>query len=67
MSLESTSSRCEQIAQQLMIHKRHIPPQEIIDKVNAVTRESLIEAAQRVIATPSTFTTIGPGKELQWG
>lgn len=66
MSLESTSSRCEQLAQQMMIYKRHVPPQEIIEKVNAVTRENLIDVAQRLISKSPTFVSIGPGKGRQW-
>lgn len=66
MSLESTSGRCEQLAQQMMIYKRHIPPHEIIEKINAVTQEDIIRATHKVMATPSTFTAVGPGKEITW-
>lgn len=66
MSLESTSSRCEQLAQQMMIYKHHVPPQEIIEKVNAVTRENLIDVAQRLTLKKPTFVSIGPGKEIRW-
>ena len=66
MSLESTSNRCEQLAQQMMIYNRHIPPQEIIDKVNAVTRENLIDVAERLTMKEATFVGIGPGKEIRW-
>ncbi len=66
MGLESTSARCEQLAQQMMIYKRHIAPQEIIDKVNAVTREDLIEVGDRLIKNTPTFAALGPGKEIKW-
>jgi len=66
MSLESTSNRCEQLAQQMLIYKRPVPPQEIIEKVNAVTRENVIDVAQRLISKVPTFVSIGPGKERQW-
>lgn len=66
MSLESTSSRCEQLAQQMMIYRRPIPPQEIIEKVNAVTHKTLIDVAQRLITNETTFTAIGPGQEMRW-
>jgi predicted Zn-dependent peptidase len=66
MSLENTSARCEQLAQQMMIYKRHIPPQEIIEKINAVTRDDIIRAANKVMATPPTFATLGPGGEITW-
>ncbi|MBX9620926.1 MAG: insulinase family protein [Alphaproteobacteria bacterium] len=66
MSLESTSNRCEQLAQQMMIYKRHVSPQELIEEVNAVTRENLIDVAQRLTSKVPTFVSIGPGKERRW-
>ncbi len=66
MALESTSARCEQLAQQLMIYKRHIPPYEIIEKVNAVTRKDIIEATERLLSKTPTFTALGPGEEIKW-
>jgi len=66
MSLESTSGRCEQLAQQMMIYKRHIPPQEIIEKINAVTRDDIIKATSKVMTTPTTFAALGPGGEITW-
>lgn len=66
MSLESTSGRCEQLAQQMMIYKRYIPPQEIIEKINAVTRDDIIKATRKVMTTPTTFAALGPGGEITW-
>lgn len=66
MSLESTSARCEQLAQQMMIYKRHLPPQEIIDKVNAVTREDIIRALSNLMGKTPTFAAMGPGQEIKW-
>lgn len=66
MSLESTSARCEQLAQQLMIYKRHIPPQEIIDRVNAVNRDDILRALSNLLEKKPTFAALGPGKEIRW-
>ncbi len=66
MALESTSARCEQLAQQMMIYKRPISPQEVIEKVNAVTREDILQALSRLMQKKPTFTAIGPGKEMRW-
>jgi len=66
MALENTSSRCEQLAQQMMIYKRHVPPQEIIEKVNEVSREDLLAAAERLMSKTPTFAALGPGKEIRW-
>jgi predicted Zn-dependent peptidase len=50
MSLESTSARCEKLARQLMIYGRSIPPQEVIEKINAVTQEHLVDVASKLIS-----------------
>jgi len=66
MGLERTASRCEKLAQHMMIYGRPIPYQEIIEKVDAVTKEDIISVATRLIARPPTFTALGPGGEIRW-
>lgn len=66
MALESTSARCEKLAQHLMTYGRPIPPEEIIEKVNAVTREDIIRVATQLVAKTPTFAALGPGKEIGW-
>ena len=41
MSLESTSSRCEQLARQMMVFKRPLSIEEVIAKVDAVDEDAL--------------------------
>ncbi len=62
MSLESTTSRCEQLANHLLIYDRPIPPQEILQKVDAVTIEQVRSLAQRLLTGAQTRATLGPGK-----
>lgn len=66
MALESTSARCEQLAQHMMIYKRHITPQEVIEKVNAVTREDLVRVLPNLMKKTPTFAALGPGQEIRW-
>lgn len=66
MSLESTSARCEKLAQHLMIYDRPISPEEVIEKVNAVTREDIIRVSSQLIEKKPTFAALGPGKEIGW-
>jgi predicted Zn-dependent peptidase len=66
MSLESTSARCEKLAQHLMVYGRSIPPEEVIEKVNKVTREDIIRVATQLIEKAPTFAALGPGKEIWW-
>lgn len=66
MSLESTSARCEKLAQHLMVYGRPIPPEEVIEKVNKVTREDIIRVATQLVEKAPTFAALGPGKEIEW-
>lgn len=66
MSLESTSARCEKLAQHLMIYGRPISPEEVIEKINAVTREDIIRVATQLLEKKTTFAALGPGKEIGW-
>jgi predicted Zn-dependent peptidase len=60
MSREKTSARCEQLAAQILIHGRFIPPSEIVAKVDAVSQADLARVAKRLIASRPTLTTMGP-------
>jgi predicted Zn-dependent peptidase len=60
MSLESTGSRCEQIARQLQIFGRVIPTHETVAKIEAVTREDICRAAVRIFAGTPTLAALGP-------
>jgi len=54
MSLESTTSRCEQLARQLMVFGRPLTVPEIVAKVEAVDTESVTRVARRFATTPAT-------------
>jgi len=60
MSLESTGSRCEQLARQLQVFGRIIPTQETVAKINAVTLDDVRRAAARVFRGSPTLTALGP-------
>ncbi|CEF56602.1 M16 family metallopeptidase [Acetobacter ghanensis] len=60
MSLESTGSRCEQIARQLQIFGRIIPTQETVDRIEAVTQEDICRTAARIFAGTPTLAALGP-------
>ncbi len=60
MSLESTGSRCEQLARQLQVFGRIIPTQETIAKINAVTPEDIQRSAVRQFHQAPTLATLGP-------
>ena len=60
MSLESTGSRCEQLARQLQVFGRVIPTAETVAKINAVTTADVCHAAARIFRAAPTLATLGP-------
>lgn len=60
MSLESTGSRCEQLARQIQVHNRPIPTVETVGKIDAVTEDDILRVARTIFSGTPTFTAIGP-------
>ena len=60
MARESTSSRCEQLAQQLLVHNRPIPAEELAERVEAVSAADVAAIAARCAATPASLVVLGP-------
>lgn len=60
MSLESTGSRCEQLARQWQVFGRIIPVSETVGKINAVTVEDIRAAGTKIFRQKPTLATIGP-------
>lgn len=63
MALESSGARAEQLARQLMIHNRIVPPAELIAKVEAVTEDKVAAFARRVAAGRPTVAIVGAGRK----
>ncbi len=64
MSLESTGSRCEQLARQLQVFDRVIPTEETVAKINAVTTDDVRRAAVRLFRGTPTLATMGPADRV---
>jgi predicted Zn-dependent peptidase len=60
MSLESTGSRCEQLARQWQIFGRVIPVEETVAKIERVTEADIHTAAAKIFRQRPTIATIGP-------
>lgn len=60
MGLESTSSRCEQIAQQMLIYGRRIPLDEQVALIDAVDVAAVAKVANRIFSGRPTLAAIGP-------
>ncbi|MGB0682068.1 MAG: M16 family metallopeptidase [Magnetovibrionaceae bacterium] len=65
MSLESTASRCEQIANQLMVFGRPLSVEEIITKVDAVDLAAVKSVARRLRSSKPILTALGPISKVE--
>ncbi|HEY2133043.1 MAG TPA: pitrilysin family protein [Acetobacteraceae bacterium] len=60
MSLESTGSRCEQLARQMQIFGRVVPTAETVAKIEAVTIDEVQRTAARIFRAAPTLAAMGP-------
>jgi predicted Zn-dependent peptidase len=65
MSLESTSTRCEQLAQHLLIHGTPFDPADIVRRIEAVDNAAIAGVVARLRAGPPTVTALGPLSRLE--
>ncbi len=64
MSLESTGSRCEQLARQWQVFGRVMPVRETVAKIAAVTTDDIARAATRLFRARPTLATMGPASRV---
>ncbi|MCW8307291.1 insulinase family protein [Acidiphilium sp. PA] len=60
MSLESTGSRCEQLARQWQVFGRVVPIAETIARIDGVTAADITRVATRIFRAKPTLAAIGP-------
>jgi predicted Zn-dependent peptidase len=60
MSLESTSARSEQLANQLLVFGRPIPVEEIVARIDAVDAAAIRRVSDRLRSGPVTVAALGP-------
>lgn len=61
MSLENTTSRMEQLGRQQMIFGRHIPREEVLEKIEAIDAKSITNIATRILKGSNlSLGAIGP-------
>jgi len=65
MSLESTSTRCEQLAQHLLIHGAPFDPLEIVGRIEAVDDAAIRRVVARWRAAQPTLAALGPLSALE--
>lgn len=60
MSMESTNSRCEQIARHMQIYGRIISAEEMTNRIDAVKIEDIYKIARYIFTGIPTLATLGP-------
>ncbi len=58
-------ARAEQIARQLTIHGRILPPAELTAEIDKVDNAALARCAAVLMKGPLTVATMGPAKKLE--
>ncbi|MDH5749667.1 MAG: insulinase family protein [Rhodospirillales bacterium] len=65
MSMESTSSRCEQKARQILVYGRPLTVEEVVKKVVAVDAAAVRNFASRLKSSTPTLAALGPIGQLE--
>jgi len=66
MSLENTTSRMEQLGRQQMIFGRHVPREEILEKIDQVDAVAVMNCAARILKAGNlSLGAIGPLDTLE--
>jgi predicted Zn-dependent peptidase len=65
MSLESTSARCEQMAQHMLIHGTPFDPEDLIQRIDAVDDAAIGRVVALWRSASPTLVALGPVKRLE--
>lgn len=64
MTLESPAARAGQLARQLLLFGRIIPPDELVARIETIDAEQVRELARRLFGGPPTLASVGPVKGM---
>jgi len=65
MALESTASRCEQLAQHLLVYGELFDPAKIVERIEAVDQAAVRRIARRVFEGEPTLAALGPLRRIE--
>lgn len=65
MGLESSSSRCEQLARQMMVFGRPLSTEETVANIEAVDADAILRVARRIFTSPLTLSALGPVSKVE--
>jgi predicted Zn-dependent peptidase len=64
MGLESTSNRCERLANQMLIYGAPLSAIDVCARIDAVTKDDLLRVASTILQSKPTLTALGPIQHL---
>ena len=59
MALESSSSTVEVLARQMLIFDRIIPTEEMVEKIESISREDIFNVANRIFSSQPSYALVG--------
>ena len=65
MGMESTGARAERAGQQMLLYDRVVSVEELVEKIENVTPETLAISAQRLLESTPCLATIGPATKME--
>jgi predicted Zn-dependent peptidase len=65
MSLESTTARCEQQANHMLIFGRPLAMSDLVRHIDAVDGDAVARVARRLASAPPTLTALGPVSQIE--
>ena len=65
MGLESTGTRCEQMAQHILIYGRPLPVEEVVAKIEAADLAAVRRVAERLAGGHPTLASLGPIAQVE--
>ncbi len=65
MGLESTGTRCEQMAQHILVYGRPLSIEEIVAKIDAVDLAAVRRVAARLGTGRPTLASLGPVAQVE--
>ena len=60
MAREGSLSRCEQLAQQMLVYGRPLTVSEMLARIDAVERTALVRLTERLLSSRPTLAALGP-------
>lgn len=65
MGLESSSTRMERLANQILLHKKISPPAETAQKIENIQLDSVKNLINQILKSKPTLAVIGNGKDIE--